>query len=182
MSTASSTKTGDEGREMEGDAKYSIAELLQLRPREEEGAVGGSRYSILELLQLRPGISLHACYAMSGTDVVYGSISLRARYAMPITEIAYDIPADAFTVRCPVLKWCFWVPDNSDARYTIGALLNMRPQVKSASFLCACYTMSGTHMSYGDIYLLLACYTMSGTDTVYGATRGLQRTGERRIR
>eukprot|EP00961_Rhodomonas_salina_P223899 3027628-Rhodomonas_salina.1 len=38
--------------------------------------------------QVSPAIGLHACYATSGTELVYRAILLRACYAIPGTELA----------------------------------------------------------------------------------------------
>eukprot|EP00961_Rhodomonas_salina_P076012 1020559-Rhodomonas_salina.1 len=39
--------------------------------------------------EVSSAIGLRACYAMSGTDILYGRICLRACYAVSGTEIAW---------------------------------------------------------------------------------------------
>eukprot|EP00961_Rhodomonas_salina_P067518 906845-Rhodomonas_salina.1 len=77
--------------ELEGSLeKMSLSLPLSLPPSASlrdprAGARGGEPSE----LKLRECNRLRACYALSGTEIVYGRVSLRAFYAMSGTEIAY---------------------------------------------------------------------------------------------
>eukprot|EP00961_Rhodomonas_salina_P249880 3377383-Rhodomonas_salina.1 len=53
---------------------------------------GYARATRCPVLTWRRTVSGYAYYAMSGTDIAYGSIGLRTCYAMSGTEIAYAAP------------------------------------------------------------------------------------------
>eukprot|EP00961_Rhodomonas_salina_P301053 3940311-Rhodomonas_salina.5 len=76
---------------------------------------------------------LRACYAMSGTDPVYGSSS------------------SARATQCPVLTWRMSVVPGQASiggrQYQVEGLLRGQ---RSGIVLHTCYALSGTDIAYGD--------------------------------
>eukprot|EP00961_Rhodomonas_salina_P146119 1966632-Rhodomonas_salina.1 len=68
---------------------YALTRCYAISGTDIGDATTRKRSSVLEECD-DGGISLHACYAMSSTDVAYGGIFLRAYSAMSGTDLAYE--------------------------------------------------------------------------------------------
>eukprot|EP00961_Rhodomonas_salina_P301355 3940428-Rhodomonas_salina.1 len=119
------------------------------------GAPGTNCYPPTQLLR---DVRLCACYAMSGTDLVYGAIGLRACYEMSGTDIAYSM-----------VGLC--------AFYAISGTGIAYKATRSRMYLDPSYTISGTDLAYDATRLRadsgprLCCHTASGTGIGYMLSR-----------
>eukprot|EP00961_Rhodomonas_salina_P294649 3934767-Rhodomonas_salina.3 len=124
--------------------------------------------------RVRGPIVLSACYAMSGTGIVYGARCIRACCAMAGTVVGHAATPIRAAVRYLHRLCCYqastWILALSqvsaygmlrDVRYWHSVWL-VRPT--------ECYAMSGTDIALGD----LARYAMSGTDIAYGPSTSRQ--------
>eukprot|EP00961_Rhodomonas_salina_P143176 1926511-Rhodomonas_salina.5 len=119
---------------------------------------------LVSISSLLAGISLRACYAMSGTLAGTGAIKLSARWECGIPEDGHEPTRILLHI---FIRACYAMP-GTDVAYQSTCECGVRVP----HYLC--YAMSGTDVAYAAIsapITLCACYAMSGTDVAYATTR-----------
>eukprot|EP00961_Rhodomonas_salina_P254537 3439565-Rhodomonas_salina.4 len=129
---------------------------------------------------------LRSCYAMSGTELAYGTSGLHARYVMSGTDTAYAATRRMRSGRycstrcfpvCSAICLCTrcYLPTHTRCYAQYWPRCTVLPgeqeveqlREEMGRGLRACYVMPGTDIAYGAVSLH-ACYAMPCTDIAHG--------------